>query len=627
MIGYQAIQNLVAMLKKGWAMTQTETLPHWQLSSIFPDLESQEFAKAKAELKSKVEHLDALISEHDIRAQSEPLITKNTLETFEVLINRFNEAYTLYSDIRAYLFGFVATDAFNDRAQAELSSLQPLGGTLSILDKLFTAWLGSLDVETLINESAPAKEHSYLLRRRKIEATHLMGDEAEALASKLNPSGGQAWGKLHGDLISRGTIRKTLPGKEEADYPLTDLKNLQADESSEMRKAAYEAELELLNQNAVSYAAALNSIKGQVNELSIKRGWSNALEASLFQNGISEKSLLAMQQACQESFPIFRRYLLAKAKFLGKDRLAWYDLNAPVSVGSSRGYSWAEAKSFVVDKFSNYSDNLASFAQKSFDENWHDVPPRKGKRNGAFCMSLPGVKESRVMLNFGGKLDDLFTIAHELGHAYHNHCHYQAGRSILQSVTPRTLAETASIFCETIVTNAILAEASEAEQLAILEQDLLGSTQLVIDIHSRFIFESGMFEKRLERELSIEELNALMLEAQAATYGEALDAEAHHPYMWAHKGHYYSSGYSFYNYPYTFGYLFGLGLYSRYQQEASGFHERYDELLASTGMGDAASLAGQFGIDLEDPEFWRGSLSIAAQRVATFETLVEKHSP
>ena len=528
--------------------------------------------------------------------------------------------------MRTYLIGFTATDAFNDRAQAETSVFAPLGSKLSVLSKRLTAWVGSFDPDALIKASDLAKDYTHFIKQSKLEARHLMGDEAEELVSALGPSSGGAWGKLHGDLISRDTITKALPGRERSEYPLTELKNLQSEGNRELRKAAFEAELELLERNTVPFAAAMNAIKGHVNEVSERRGWASALDAALFQNAISQESLAAMQEAYEEHFPTFRRYLKAKAKFLGQDSLAWYDLLAPVSVGEPRSYTWDEAKAFVRENFGRYSDELADFAQKTFDKGWLDVPPRKGKRNGAFCMGIFGVKESRVMLNFGGQLDDIFTVAHELGHAYHNQQFYTFERTFLQNNTPMTLAETASIFCETIVTNAMLNEADEAQTLAILEQDLLGGAQLVVDIHSRFVFEQTVFEKRKERELSIDEFKGIMLNAQAETYGDALTENARHPLMWAQKGHYYSTGRSFYNFPYTFGYLFGLGLYAQYRAKPEGWHERYNELLASTGMDNAAPLAKSFGIDIEDADFWRESLKIAAERVEQYEALVDKYA-
>ena len=607
-------------------MTQTKTLPHWQLHSIFPGLDSPEYANAKAEIKNKVEALENLMDEHGIRGQENVQIDNTTATVLDELIARTNDLYAQYLTVRTYLIGFTATDAFNDRAQAETSAFAPLGSKLSVLSKRLTAWVGSFDPDALIKASDLAKDYAHFIKQSKLEAKHLMGDEAEELVSALGPSSGGAWGKLHDDLISRDTLIKALPGRERAEYPLTELKNLQSEGNQELRKAAFEAELELLERNTVPFAAAMNSIKGHVNEVSERRGWASALDAALFQNAISRESLAAMQQACEEHFSTFRRYLKAKAKFLGQDALAWYDLNAPVSVGEPRSYTWGEAKTFVRENFGRYSDELATFAQKTFDEGWLDVPPRKGKRNGAFCMSIFGVKESRVMLNFGGQLDDIFTVAHELGHAYHNQQFYNFERTLLQGNTPMTLAETASIFCETIVTNAMLEQADEAQTLAILEQDLLGATQLVVDIHSRFVFEQTVFEKRKERELSIDEFKGIMLDAQAATYGDALSENARHPLMWAQKGHYYSTGRSFYNFPYTFGYLFGLGLYAQYRAKPDGWHERYNELLASTGMDKAAPLAKSFGIDIEDADFWRESLKIAAERVEQYEALVDKYA-
>ena len=608
-------------------MTQTQTLPHWQLESIFPGLDSPEYANAKAEIKHKLEALEHFMDEHEVRSLQNPQVDDAVVSVLEELIARTNDLFTQFSTLRAYLVGFTATDAFNDRAQAEASALSPLGSKLGVFSKRLTAWVGSFEPGALISTSDLAKNHAHFIRQSELGAKHLMGDEAEELVSALGPSSGGAWGKLHNDLISRHTITKTLPGREEAEYPLTELKNLQAETNPELRKAAFEAELELLERNTVPFAAAMNSIKGHVNEVSERRGWASALDAALFQSAISRQSLAAMQEACEESFPTFRRYLKAKAKFLGKDTLTWYDLLAPVSVGEPRTYTWDEAKAFVRETFGRYSDELADFAQKTFDAGWCDVPPRKGKRNGAFCMRVPGVQESRVLLNFGGQLDDIFTVAHELGHAYHNEQFYTFERTFLQNNTPMTLAETASIFCETIVTNAMLARSDEAQSLAILEQDLLGATQLVVDIHSRFLFESTVFEKRKARELSIGEFKGIMLDAQAATYGDALAENARHPLMWAQKGHYYSAGRSFYNFPYTFGYLFGLGLYAQYKNKPEGWHERYDKLLASTGMDDAAPLAKGFGIDIEDTDFWRESLKIAAERVERYEALVDTYAP
>jgi oligoendopeptidase F len=229
--------------------------------------------------------------------------------------------------------------------------------------------------------------------------------------------------------------------------------------------------------------------------------------------------------------------------------------------------------------------------------------------------------ESRILSNYESSFNSVSTLAHELGHAYHNLC--LAERTFLQRIHPMTLAETASIFCETLIEEAALARADRDVQLALLESGLQGACQVIVDIHSRFLFEQHVFTMRPSRELSADEFKAAMLDAQRQTYGDGLDEAALHPYMWAVKGHYYSSGFSYYNYPYTFGLLFGLGLYARRDTDRAAFITAYDDLLSATGLADAATLAGRFGIDIRTPDFWRTSLDVVRARIDRFEALAE----
>ena len=310
----------------------------------------------------------------------------------------------------------------------------------------------------------------------------------------------------------------------------------------------------------------------------------------------------------------------AKAKALGVPALAWYDLYAPVG-GEGRTWDYAEAKGFIVEHFDSYSRGLSGLAQRAFDENWIDAEPRDGKRGGAFCMRLRG-DESRILANYVPSFDGVSTLAHELGHAYHNV--NLAQRDYLQRFTPMTLAETASIFCQTIIKDAAIEGLEPDDQFMILEGSIQDSCAVVVDITSRFIFEQGLFDKRNERELSIDELNELMLDAQKQTYADGLDNQQLHSYMWAVKPHYYSTSLSFYNYPYMFGLLFGLGLYAQYLDNPDGFKKRYDELLSSTGLEGAAELAAGFGIDIRKSDFWRASLDVVRADIDKFEMLVEE---
>jgi pepF/M3 family oligoendopeptidase len=338
----------------------------------------------------------------------------------------------------------------------------------------------------------------------------------------------------------------------------------------------------------------------------------------LFASNIDRETLDAMMDAARESFPDFRRYLKAKAKALGLEKLAWYDIFAPLGK-EEREWEYDEATGFIVEQFGSYSEKMSEFAARAFRESWVDAEPRVGKRDGAFCMALRE-DESRVFMNYKPSFGSVSTLAHELGHGYHNYV--KAGRTMLQKSTPMTLAETASIFCETIVEHAVMQAANREEQLALLESSLQRSCQVVVDITSRFLFEGRALDKRRERELSVDELCEMMLEAQRETYGDGLDEEALHPYMWAMKPHYYRAELHFYNFPYMFGMLFGLGLYARYKEDPEAFKEGYDELLSSTGLADAATLASKFGIDIRTPEFWRASFDVIRGDVERFEELV-----
>ncbi len=331
------------------------------------------------------------------------------------------------------------------------------------------------------------------------------------------------------------------------------------------------------------------------------------LEAS----AVERTAFDAMQAAVDDSLGDFRRYLAAKARLLGKDRVAFWDLFAPV--GDAPEQSWPDATATVEHAFAGYGDDLAGLASRALAERWVDAGPRAGKVGGAFCMHT-GDGASRVLMNFDGSIDSVHTLAHELGHAYHNTA--LAARTPMQRSTPMALAETASIFCETILTDRALDVATGGERLALLEADLQGACQVVVDIRSRFLFESRLFARRSASTVPARELSELMREAQVEAYGDGLDPDELHPLMWAAKPHYYGS--TFYNWPYTFGLLFGLGLYARWLDDAQGFRSAYTDMLSSTGVETASQLAARFGIDIGDQAFWTASLDVIRGRIDDF---------
>jgi pepF/M3 family oligoendopeptidase len=591
-----------------------ETPPRWDLSNVFPSLQSPEYAAAVKDMDVKIKGLEALL------AEAEALDSSNEIDTLAGPLNRLIDAYNaallLRNTIEAYLYSFTSTDTFNTEAARKMSEFELLTVDLSKLEPRLRAWIGKIApaVPEITALGGSAREHAFQLEEMARLSQYQMSQAEESLAAELNLSGANAWTKLHSTVISQTTVEFELDGKVEQ-MPMPAIINLRSHPDESVRRRAYETEMKVWHSLREPLAAAMNGIKGTVITLNKHRKREDALHSALDANRIDRQTLDALLTAMRESLPMFRRYFQAKARYLGKEKLAWWDLFAPVGKADRR-YSYAEARALVLENFQRFSPELAEFAARAFDRRWIDAEMRAGKVGGAFCMSVPGVKESRVMLNFDGSFETVSTLAHELGHAFHDSRQFKASRTELQRRDPMTLAETASIMCETIVAEALLAQASSpSEELAILESQLIGDSQVIVDIYSRYLFEKEVFERREKAELSADELCEIMERAQKEAYGEGLDPQYLHKYMWTWKPHYYSEGLSFYNFPYAFGLLFGTGLYAIYQQRGPAFIPDYTELLATTGMGRAAELAGRFGIDIRTPDFWRGSLGIIHQRI------------
>ena len=602
--------------------TASDNLPHWDMRVVFPGLDSPAFAQGFEQAIAKVDALQAFFDTHEIGNPDVAInFSQETVAVFESVLLQINDTMDLVHELVAYINSFISTDSRNDLAQSAMSRIQLQGVRLSKLGTRLTAWLGQLPAEELIERSTVAADHAYALKKAHLQSQHLLSREAEDLVAELSPSGGDGWSKLYGNFTSQLVVSLEL-NQTPTELPMSSVRNLGYHPDRAVRRHAYEAELNAWRSAAVPLAAALNSIKGEVNTLVRHRRWDSALQTTLVQNNMDQASLDAMMSAAHDAFPDFRRYFRAKARLLGNEQLAWFDIFAPIS-GRKESWSYAQATEFITQQFATFSPKMRDLAVRAFDENWIDAEPRPGKRDGAFCMRLRK-GESRILMNFKETFNSVSTLAHELGHAYHNL--NLAGRTATQRVTPMTLAETASIFCETVVAKAALAEMKPEAQLSILEASLQSAGQVVVDITSRFLFENALFAQRQERELSTEELCGLMLDAQDQTYGDAVEKELRHPFMWAAKSHYYSTGRSFYNYPYMFGQLFALGLYARYQTDPNSFRAAYDDLLSSTGLADAADLAARFEIDIRTPAFWKSSLDVIRADIDRFEELARVQS-
>ena len=473
-------------------------------------------------------------------------------------------------------------------------------------------WISSLEnLSYIINQSSILKEHEFFLFEIVEKGRYILSEKEENIISNMKNTGSSAWAKLKDNLVSN--LMVDINGKEE---PLTVVLNMAYDKDEKVRKSAYEAEIKSYKKVEEGVAAALNGIKGEVITISNIRGYKSPLQMTLLDSRMDEESLNAMLSAMKESLPVFRKYFRRKGELLGhKNGLPFYDLYAPI-VDCEMKFSYEEAGDFVEKNFRSFSESLGNYARKAINNRWIDVMPKEGKVGGAFCENIHSIGESRFLLNFGGSFSDVVTMAHELGHGFHGEC--LKNEKILNFDYPMPIAETASTFCETIIKTAAIKNANKKEALAILETEICDDTQVIVDIYSRFLFEKNLFEKRKECALSVEEIKNLMLAAQKEAYGDGLDQNFLHPYMWLWKPHYYDADYNFYNYPYAFGLLFSKGLYAEYLKRGDSFIKDYEKLLSITGKNKLEDVAKVMGIDIHNIEFWRSSLKLIEENIEKF---------
>ena len=467
----------------------------------------------------------------------------------------------------------------------------------------------------LVQSDEVLREYTFLFENLKKGATHLLGSRGEEIAAKLGLSGGNAWSDLQGYLTS------TVPVEYNGTTTnLSAIRNMAYEADPAVRKAAYEAELNCYDRIKDAVAFALNSIKLETISDCQLRGYASPLDRTLEHSYMRRETLEAMLEAMKEYMPKFRQYLKAKGKALGHDNgLPWYDLFAPMGNSAAR-YTTEEAKNLLVQLFSTFDKELADMVARAFDDAWIDFYPRDGKMGGAFCAGVDCLGESRILANYDSQFGDVMTLAHELGHAFHNLC--VLPHRVLNKDYSMPVAETASIFNECVVMAAALEQVKDnTEKLALIESDLQNSTQIICDIYSRFLFEASVFENREAQFMHADTLCELMTKAQEQSYGDGLDPDIRHPYMWICKSHYY--GPTFYNFPYAFGGLFARGLYAQYQKEGPAFVPKYKKLLYTTSVATAEDAAKVADIDLTDVNFWRSALQNIADQIDLFCQLVE----
>ncbi len=581
----------------------------WDLSKLYASFDAPEFLDDVEALKTTAEA--AVSQARDMKEVTVPAL--------EEAIRVNEKAATLATKAMSFAQLTLAADANCEPAMAAYARLMPVMNRLEEAASALSAKLGPVeDMDALTAQSDLLNAHAFLLRRLRQNARHVIDPALEPTVLRMQMTGGSAWEQLRDQLDGNHTVDIALDGEAKS-LPLSAVRGMANSPDADVRRAAYEAELAAYPKMEIPMAACLNGIKGEARTLAELKHYDSVLDMALDRANMDRATLDALLQAMEESLPMFRRYFRLKAKLLGYDGgLKFYDLFAPV--GSTKGdYTPEEAREILVKELGAFSPRMADMINRAFDERWIDMFPREGKGGGAFCSGMHPLGISYVLTNFEGSYGSVSTLAHELGHAYHNAC--MNDLPILMADYPMPLAETASIFNETLLAQRILEDADRDTRIALLEQQLSDAAQVIVDIMSRYLFESEVVARRADTTLSPRELCGIMLDAQKKTYGDGLDPECLHPYMWACKSHYYSTDVHFYNFPYAFGQLFAVGVYALYQKKGVAFLPDYEKLLRSAGSGTVREVAASVGIDVTDVDFWRSSLKVFGDKLDELEEL------
>lgn len=581
-------------------------MDRWNLDVLYTGYQDPAYQSDIQALESSVAEMNALSLSHE-----------DELATLTAILKAQEKVTALFYKLLIYTQLRQSVDTTNEETTNYLGKLQALLSETSRAQADIEQFIAKVeDLDALLEKDELLAAYRFRLKEIKAQAKYTLSAQVEEVIAKMNLSAGRAWADMQQYMTS--TLTVSYRGEE---IPLAQARNLAYNEDQKVRKDAYEAECAAYEKIKDGVCYSLNNLKKQVNTLTTLRGGESALQMTLLQSRMSQKTLDAMLTALKENLPHFWAYLKRKAHLLGYEGgLKWYDLFAPMGKDQAH-FTPEEAKDYLVEHFKPFSEELSEMVARAFAQNWIDFFPREGKVGGAFCEIIPQKNESRVLTNFDGAFGDVVTLAHELGHAFHNQ-QIQDHR-ILNLDYSMPVAETASTFNETLIMNDALATADKETVIALLENQLQDTTQIICDIYSRFLFESEVFDKTKEAFLFPDTLCEIMRKAQKTAYGDGLDENCLHPYMWVCKSHYYSEGLSFYNFPYAFGGLFATGLYAKYQKEGASFLPKYKALLHATPVASVEEAAKMVGIDLETPDFWRESFAIYKDRIDKFLELTK----
>lgn len=582
----------------------------WDLDSIFPGgSESPQLKEHIAQVATDIKGLEQLIPAGDDQAQ------------WQVLVEKVQDIASRLRQAGAYIGCLTAQDTKDTKAKLLSGRLRQLSAALGSVMTTVEERLLQMDdvVWAGLLETPAFKPIAFPLDEMRQRAREKMSAIQEKLATDLSIDGYHGWSELYNIITGRMVIPWTVDGKD-VEYSVGQFSNLFSDSDADVRARAGEKWEEAWEREEELCAGALNHLAGFRLNLYKHRGWDSVHKEPLDINRMQAETLAAMWEAIEENKGVFVEYLQRKKKLLGLEKMTWFDVSAPLGRVGKR-YTYDEAANFVVEHLQSVSPRMGEFVTEAFKKRWVEAENRGHKRAGAFCTSLPSTKETRVFMTFMGTPDNVSTLAHELGHAFHQHV--MTDLPVLAQRYAMNVAETASTFNELVVADAALAKAdNKEERISLLAAKVDNSISFFMDIHARFIFETNFYAERRQGPVSAERLNELMMQAQKQAFCDALDVW--HPHFWCSKLHFYITGVPFYNFPYTFGYLFSYGIYAMAKNGGADFEQKYINLLRDTGSLRVEDLARQhLGVDLTKKDFWQQAVSMAAADAREFLELTQ----
>lgn len=597
----------------------------WDLDSLFEGgIDSTELSARLILLDDQIKDYARLVGKWDTeRDTPDFLFLDSILALQELVSNGFGQTISFVNAIQS-------ADVNNKKAGAMLASLYSKSTDFENANVIFTKKLTSMSDTSwnLLKEAQTTQRQGvmFVLNETREQGKRLLSENEENIINQLSTDGFNAWSTHYDTLVSQISIPFTEKDGTEVRLSAGQAFNkMTGDADSNVRAELFEKWEQAWSEKAPLFADTLNHLDGFRLTANKLHGITNHLQIPLEYNRMKEETLNAMWGAISDNKQPFVDFLERKAKLFGKEKMEWQDQDAPIILGDfkEKRYTFDEAADFIVENFRNFSPKMADFAQMAFDKSWIEAEDRPGKRPGGYCTSLPENKESRIFMTYGESINEVSTLAHELGHAYHSHVMWDL--PAMSQDYAMNVAETASTFAELIVADATLKQATtNEEKINLIDVKMQNAIAMFMNIHTRFIFENNLHEARKENVLTDEEITELMLAAQKESYCDSLGS--YHPHFWASKLHFFIDDVPFYNFPYTFGYLFSLGIYAHAQKQGASFEDEYIALLQDTASMTTEELAKKhLGIDLTKPDFWQDGINIIKKDVEEFLTITESY--